>query len=92
MNLAKQAGCTACMILMTKTEVYCANAGDTRCVLAQKGKAIDLSIDHKPELSTETMRIKKDGGFIDEGRVQGIIAVSRAIGDWEYKKTSNSPE
>lgn len=57
MDLAKQAGCTACLVLITKTDIYCANAGDTRCVLAQKGKAIDLSIDHKPELVTETKRI-----------------------------------
>lgn len=28
------------------------------------------------------------GAHVDDGRVNGIIAVSRAIGDWEYKKQS----
>ena len=30
-------------------------------------------------------RVKAAGGFVEDGRVQGVIAVSRAIGDWEYK-------
>jgi serine/threonine protein phosphatase PrpC len=49
------------------------------------GKVTELSHDHKPDDPVEMKRIKADGGFVDDGRVQGIIAVSRAIGDWEYK-------
>ena len=33
-DLPFQAGCTACVALITQTEVYVANAGDTRCVIA----------------------------------------------------------
>ena len=44
------AGCTATMILVTRTEVYCANAGDSRTVLATRGHAKDLSVDHKPDI------------------------------------------
>lgn len=84
-ELAVQAGCTCCVALVTKNEVYVANAGDTRCVIASKGKAKDLSTDHKPDLPNEKRRVQRAGGFVEEGRVNGIIAISRAIGDWEYK-------
>lgn len=81
-----QAGCTACVCLLTADTIYCANSGDSRAVLGLKnGKLIELSYDHKPDNEGELKRIKEGGGFVEEGRVQGIIAVSRAIGDWEYK-------
>lgn len=72
--------------------MYCANAGDTRCVIASRGKAKDLSNDHKPDLPSEKRRVERGGGFVEEGRVNGIIAISRAIGDWEYKNASLKPE
>ena len=37
-------------------------------------------------------RVKAAGGFVEEGRVQGVIAVSRAIGDWEYKNPGLLPQ
>lgn len=51
----------------------------------KKGKVIELSHDHKPDNEGEMKRVKAGGGFVEDGRVQGVIAVSRAIGDWEYK-------
>ena len=79
-------GCTACLCLITKTDIYCANAGDSRAILVSKaGRVTELSHDHKPDVDSETKRIKAAGGFVEDSRVQGVIAVSRAIGDWEYK-------
>ena len=91
-ELAYQAGCTACVAIVTKTEVYVGNAGDTRCVIASNGKAKDLSNDHKPDVPNEKRRVQRAGGFVEEGRVNGVIAISRAVGDWEYKNQALKPE
>ena len=80
-----QAGCTATVVLMTATEIYCANAGDSRTVMCEKNNAIELSSDHKPDLPEERSRIIKAGGEVVDGRVNGMLALSRAIGDFDYK-------
>jgi len=84
-NIALYTGCTACVAIITETEIICANAGDSRCVLSDAGKAIELSIDHKPDLSTEKARIEKAGGFVEDNRVKGVLNLSRSLGDLEYK-------
>jgi len=61
--------------------VYCANAGDSRAVLCRDGKAISLTIDHKATNQEEADRIVAAGGFIKNERINGLIAVSRALGD-----------
>lgn len=43
-------------------------------------QAIDLSVDHKPELEHEKQRIQSAGGFIHAGRVNGSLNLTRAIG------------
>jgi len=84
------AGCTANVILIMDNQIYCANAGDSRTILIQdSGNIIPLSKDHKPDDLTEKSRIQKAGGFIIEGRVNGNLNLSRAIGDLEYKKNAS---
>lgn len=84
-ELAKGVGCTACVALITKTEIYVANAGDSRSVLCKNKSAFPMSFDHKPELEIEKNRIENAGGFIEDGRVKGVINLSRSLGDLEYK-------
>jgi serine/threonine protein phosphatase PrpC len=68
----------------------CVNAGDSRCVLGIGGKAVPMSIDHKPALAGERQRILKAGSTINaEGRIDGNLNLSRAIGDLRYKKNKN---
>eukprot|EP00927_Polykrikos_kofoidii_P066235 TRINITY_DN61872_c0_g1_i1.p1 TRINITY_DN61872_c0_g1~~TRINITY_DN61872_c0_g1_i1.p1 ORF type:complete len:473 (+),score=91.22 TRINITY_DN61872_c0_g1_i1:43-1461(+) len=73
-----------------RPELVVANAGDSRCVLVgfgDKGKAFDMSRDHAPTLPDEGLRIRKAGGFVTgEGRVNGNLNLSRALGDLFYKK------
>ncbi|KAG5983535.1 Protein phosphatase type 2C 3 [Claviceps digitariae] len=84
-------GCTACVSLIAGKKLYVANAGDSRCVLGIKGRAKPLSQDHKPQLENEKNRITAAGGFVDFGRVNGNLALSRAIGDFEFKKSAELP-
>ncbi|KAL2148382.1 hypothetical protein VTH82DRAFT_2302 [Thermothelomyces myriococcoides] len=86
-------GCTACVGLITDDKIYIANAGDSRSVLGVKGRAKPLSFDHKPQNEGEKARIVAAGGFVDFGRVNGNLALSRAIGDFEFKKSAElAPE
>ena len=58
-------------------------------MLSRAGKAVALSDDHKPECEIEKNRISKAGGSIINGRVNGGLNLTRAIGDLEYKKVGS---
>lgn len=80
-------GCTAIAALVTNDrKIYVANAGDSRSVISIKGEAQPLSFDHKPSNNTERARIVNAGGYIEFGRVNGNLALSRALGDFQFKK------
>jgi serine/threonine protein phosphatase PrpC len=79
-------GCTANVMLVKNDHIYIANAGDSRAVMGKKGRAIPLSIDHKPDNETEKERIFRAGGQVIDGRVEGNLNLSRALGDLKYKK------
>jgi len=78
-------GCTANVILIKNKTLFVANAGDSRCIVAGKGKATELSFDHKPDGEKELARITKAGGSVTEGRVEGNLNLSRSLGDLRYK-------
>ena len=61
--------------------LYTANVGDARIVLCRNGKALRLSYDHKGNDENEGKRIAKQGGLILNNRVNGVLAVTRALGD-----------
>ncbi|KAK3650705.1 mgpp2cl-1, protein phosphatase 2C-like protein 1 [Elasticomyces elasticus] len=61
--------------------LYTANVGDARIVLCRNGKALRLSYDHKGSDENEGKRIAGAGGLILNNRVNGVLAVTRALGD-----------
>ncbi len=79
--------------MLTTPPLVQANAGDSRAVMSVKGEAVALSEDHKPTNQGESARIVAAGGFVEFGRVNGNLALSRALGDFEFKQSANlSPE
>ena len=55
------AGATALAVLVLGACLLVANAGDSRAVLSRRGRAIDLSRDHKPSCPAERERIQAAG-------------------------------
>jgi protein phosphatase PTC1 len=78
---AQHTGTTAAVAYIQDKTLYVANAGDTRAVLYRNGVATRLTIDHKASVPEEKERIESLGGAVINGRVRGMIQVSRAIGD-----------
>jgi len=84
-------GCTAVAALVSGDKIYVANAGDSRSVISVKGTVKPLSTDHKPMDEIEKTRISNAGGFVEFGRVNGNLSLSRALGDFGYKENSGLP-
>ena len=85
-------GSAASSVCIFDNDLYCVNIGDSRTVISTNGMACALSIDHKPNCLTEAKRIEEDKGFISENRVNGILALSRAFGDFGFKILGTAPE
>lgn len=82
-------GATAAVVYVRDGFVYSANLGDARTVISTKKNApIRLSKDHKADDPAEIQRIEQAGGHVtpaiagvDVARVNGSLAVARALGD-----------
>ncbi|XP_024133321.1 integrin-linked kinase-associated serine/threonine phosphatase 2C isoform X2 [Oryzias melastigma] len=89
-------GSTATCVLVVDDVLYVANLGDSRAVMCrteaaaadgpQKLLTLALSKEHNPTIYEERMRIQRAGGTVRDGRVLGVLEVSRSIGDGQYKR------
>jgi len=90
-------GSTAVMVLVCKEKdyispltsrkvIYCANVGDSRCVLVSNFGVKRMSYDHKASDIQEINRVNSSGGLIFNGRVFGQLIITRAFGDHSLKR------
>lgn len=87
-----KSGTTAVCALISPSKIYLANCGDSRAVLSRGGKVAAATLDHKPVSPSEKERIVNAGGSVMIQRVNGSLAVSRALGDFEYKNVQGKGE
>lgn len=73
-------------IIINKKYIILANTGDSRSIMSLNGgNCKTLSFDHKPSNMGERVRIENSGGYVINGRVNEILALSRAFGDFKFK-------
>lgn len=74
-------------VILNDTHLFVANTGDSRCVLSTRHRGVKpMSFDHKPQHIGELLRINDDGGSVSLGRVGGVLSLSRAFGDFQFKE------
>eukprot|EP00747_Dinoflagellata_sp_TGD_P169331 gnl/TRDRNA2_/TRDRNA2_198076_c0_seq1.p1 gnl/TRDRNA2_/TRDRNA2_198076_c0~~gnl/TRDRNA2_/TRDRNA2_198076_c0_seq1.p1 ORF type:complete len:284 (+),score=36.99 gnl/TRDRNA2_/TRDRNA2_198076_c0_seq1:86-937(+) len=80
-------GCTACCCLLQEERhsrvIYTAHLGDSRAVMSRGGVATRLTsmTDHKATDPLEAKRVIEAGGSIINERVNGMLAMTRSLGD-----------
>lgn len=84
-----KSGSTAVACLISPSHVYLINCGDSRSIFVSDERVVLSTLDHKPINPCERERIQNAGGSVMIQRVNGSLAVSRALGDYEYKQVEN---
>jgi len=83
-------GATALVAMVTPDLVAVANCGDCEALLVTGDDwgGAALSRPHKPTDEGEEKRIVDAGLTVKEARVDGILAVSRSLGDFRFKQNA----
>ncbi|XP_043111809.1 LOW QUALITY PROTEIN: protein phosphatase 1B [Puntigrus tetrazona] len=84
-NGMDRSGSTAVAVLLSPEHLYFINCGDSRALLCRNAQVCFSTLDHKPCDPREKERIQNAGGSVMIQRVNGSLAVSRALGDYDYK-------
>ncbi|SCU66584.1 protein phosphatase 2C, putative [Trypanosoma equiperdum] len=79
-------GCTACVVGITTNFILCANIGDSGAAFYTPQDIVPISITHRTTDPGERARINAAGYTLVEHRIEGLLAVSRALGDYDFKQ------
>lgn len=86
--IAQDQGTTATIAMILDQKLWTANVGDARTVMDNAGVPIQMTEDAKPGDPRYRKGIEKRGGFVGEvfgtPRINGDLAVARAIGDHRF--------
>jgi serine/threonine protein phosphatase PrpC len=99
-NISSTCGTTAITVIRDGNDIWTSNAGDSRAVMNDENKVVNLSYDHKPNRKDEEKRITCLGGRVTKDplpgsvwRVESSLAVSRSLGDkWLHPYVIAEPE
>ncbi|XP_021715258.1 probable protein phosphatase 2C 2 [Chenopodium quinoa] len=90
LNEKSNGGACCVTALIQEGNLMVSNVGDCRAVISRGGLAEALTTDQSPSREDEKTRIESKGGYVDfcngTWRIQGSLAVSRAIGDQHLKQ------
>lgn len=85
-SFVDKSGTTVVACLLTTKHIYLINCGDSRGIFVRRKSQLEIvTYDHKPSQLKEKKRIQNAGGMVVMNRVNGGLATSRGLGDYEYK-------
>ena len=82
-------GTTANIMLIRNNVLYIANVGDSLSVMYKDKKAYNLNREHQIVIEEEKDRVIKSGAKIKNYRINGMLNLTRAIGDFRFKSNKN---
>ncbi|OQV22515.1 Integrin-linked kinase-associated serine/threonine phosphatase 2C [Hypsibius exemplaris] len=80
------------LLILNGHTAFISNVGDSQAILCRydavtaEHRPIVLTVEHSAARYEERIRIQQQGGRVKDDRIEGILEVSRSIGDLPYKK------
>ncbi|CAN8074958.1 unnamed protein product [Agarophyton chilense] len=84
-KLSGLCGTTATVVALVENTMTIAYVGDSRVIAFGKKDVVRLSEDHRESNPTEQTRCVKEGGYFFKGRINGVLSLTRSIGDVEQR-------